>query len=157
MAQWIRHRPTEPGIVGSSPTRITFDCCQRSQHHCCRGSLESCFLGTIPDSLRPCARMTRTNREVYQVFFWKSEAEEAAGSSDFFAPYRIPFGSSDKIGTIQRRLAWPLRKDDTHKSRSVPSFFGRKQKKQQEVLIFSHQESDSWNDTEKISMAPAQG
>ena len=23
-------------------------------------------------------------------------------------------GSSDKIGTIQRRLAWPLRKDDTH-------------------------------------------
>ena len=32
-------------------------------------------------------------------------------------------GSSDKIGTIQRRLAWPLRKDDTHKSRSVPSFF----------------------------------
>ena len=28
-------------------------------------------------------------------------------------------GSSVKIGTIQRRLAWPLRKDDTHKSRSV--------------------------------------
>ena len=27
--------------------------------------------------------------------------------------------SSDKSGTIQRRLAWPLRKDDTHKSRSV--------------------------------------
>ena len=22
VAQWIRHRPTEPGIVGSSPTRI---------------------------------------------------------------------------------------------------------------------------------------
>ena len=32
-------------------------------------------------------------------------------------------GSSDTIGTIQRRLAWPLRKDDTHKSRSVPSFW----------------------------------
>ena len=32
-------------------------------------------------------------------------------------------GSSDKIGTIQRRLAWPLRKDDTHKSRSVHNFF----------------------------------
>ena len=31
-------------------------------------------------------------------------------------------GSSDKIGAIQRRLAWPLRKDDTHKSKSVPSF-----------------------------------
>ena len=32
-------------------------------------------------------------------------------------------GSSVKIGTIQRRLAWPLRKDDTHKSRSVTQFF----------------------------------
>ena len=31
-------------------------------------------------------------------------------------------GSSVKIGTIQRRLAWPLRKDDTHKSRSVTNF-----------------------------------
>ena len=28
-------------------------------------------------------------------------------------------GSSVKIGTVQRRLAWPLRKDHTHKSRSV--------------------------------------
>lgn len=25
--------------------------------------------------------------------------------------------------TIQRRLAWPLRKDDTHKSRNGPNFF----------------------------------
>ena len=32
-------------------------------------------------------------------------------------------GSSVKIGTIQRRLAWPLRKDDTHKSRSVTNFY----------------------------------
>ena len=31
-------------------------------------------------------------------------------------------GSFVKIGTIQRRLAWPLRKDDTHKSRSANSF-----------------------------------
>ena len=31
--------------------------------------------------------------------------------------------SSVKIGMIQRRLAWPLRKDDTHKSRSVNNFF----------------------------------
>ena len=28
-------------------------------------------------------------------------------------------GSSVTIGTIQRILAWPLCKDDTHKSRSV--------------------------------------
>ena len=34
-----------------------------------------------------------------------------------------PRRSSDKIGTIQRRLAWPLRKDDTHKSRRVTKFF----------------------------------
>ena len=27
-----------------------------------------------------------------------------------------PSRTSDKIGTVQRRLAWPLRKDDTHKS-----------------------------------------
>ena len=31
-------------------------------------------------------------------------------------------GSSLNIGTRQRRLAWPLRKEDTHKSRSVNSF-----------------------------------
>ena len=32
------------------------------------------------------------------------------------------WGTSDKIGTIQRRLAWPLRKDDTHKLRRVDYF-----------------------------------
>ena len=32
-------------------------------------------------------------------------------------------GTSVKIGTIQRRLAWPLRKDDTHKSRNGSKFF----------------------------------
>ena len=31
-------------------------------------------------------------------------------------------GSSVRIGTIQRRLAWPLLKDDTHKSRSVNNY-----------------------------------
>ena len=35
-------------------------------------------------------------------------------------------GSSVKIGTIQRRLAWPLRKDDTHKLRSDTSFFAHR-------------------------------
>ena len=39
--------------------------------------------------------------------------------ADFLGSLR---GSSVKIGTIQRRLAWPLRKDDTHKSRSVNNF-----------------------------------
>ena len=34
------------------------------------------------------------------------------------------WGSSVEVGTTQRRLAWPLRKDDTHTSRSVSNFFG---------------------------------
>ena len=34
----------------------------------------------------------------------------------FLNPLR---GSSVNIGAIQRRLAWPLRKDDAHKSRSA--------------------------------------
>ena len=33
------------------------------------------------------------------------------------------FGTTVKIGKIQRRLAWPLRKDDTHKSRNGSKFF----------------------------------
>jgi hypothetical protein len=41
--------------------------------------------------------------------------------------------SYDKIGTIQRRLAWPLRKDDTHKSRTYHFFalfsLGKKKEK----------------------------
>ena len=32
-------------------------------------------------------------------------------------------GSSVKIGTMQRILAWPLRKDDTHTSRSANGFY----------------------------------
>ncbi|WJX18380.1 hypothetical protein P8452_08181 [Trifolium repens] len=35
----------------------------------------------------------------------------------------VPSGTSDKIGTIQRRLAWPPCKDDTHKSRNGPKKF----------------------------------
>ena len=37
--------------------------------------------------------------------------------------FRLMPISSVKIGTIQRRLAWPLREDDTHKSRSVIIIF----------------------------------
>ena len=37
--------------------------------------------------------------------------------------FMMYFGTFDKLGTIQRRLAWPLRKDDTHKSRNGPNFF----------------------------------
>ena len=37
-------------------------------------------------------------------------------------------GSSVELGAIQRRLAWPLRKDDTHKSRSVNDFYALRAK-----------------------------
>ena len=47
-------------------------------------------------------------------------APELLGKDDKLDSLR---GSSVKIGTIQRRLAWPLRKDDTHKSRRVTKFF----------------------------------
>jgi len=46
-----------------------------------------------------------------EVYIWKTNTR------------LVPSGTSDKIGTIQRRLAWPLRKDDTHKSRNGPNFF----------------------------------
>ena len=44
-------------------------------------------------------------------------------SSIFASTSWILFGDHPiKIKPTQRRLAWPLRKDDTHKSRSVPIF-----------------------------------
>ena len=52
-----------------------------------------------------------------QVRLWKLQAESATRH-----PILIPDslrGSSAKIGTVQRILAWPLRKDDARKSRSV--------------------------------------
>ena len=50
-------------------------------------------------------------------------ARRAKMSAIFILFLDSPRRSSDKIGTIQRRLAWPLRKDDTHKSRRVTKFF----------------------------------
>lgn len=49
----------------------------------------------------------------------------AANSSGRYPMPKIFVSSetSDKIGTIQRRLAWPLRKNDTHKSKNSPIFF----------------------------------
>ena len=35
VAQWIRHRPTEPGIAGSSPAGVMFVWPGHSSHHCC--------------------------------------------------------------------------------------------------------------------------
>uniref|UniRef100_A0A7N0TLG5 Uncharacterized protein n=1 Tax=Kalanchoe fedtschenkoi TaxID=63787 RepID=A0A7N0TLG5_KALFE len=55
----------------------------------------------------------------YQIQF--SGSISAPGS--LLTVSNAPSGTSDKIGTIQRRLAWPLRKYDTHKSRNGPNFF----------------------------------
>ena len=51
----------------------------------------------------------------------RSNTKRKAVKTDTKTILRLNFlrGSSFNIGTIQRRLAWPLRKDDTHKSRSV--------------------------------------
>ena len=68
-------------------------------------------------------------------------------------------GSSVKIGTIQRRLAWPLRKDDKHKSRSVHQLIHMSLDFQclGKLLFLSRIiRRQIWND-ERISMAPAQG
>ena len=44
-------------------------------------------------------------------------------------------GSSVKIGTIQSILARPLRKDDTHKSRSVDKQTSKTTKQRQDVSL----------------------
>ena len=54
-----------------------------------------------------------------QLSWVRENAATTWGEMPFLDSLR---GSSVKIGTIQRRLAWPLRKDDTHKSRSVTNF-----------------------------------
>ena len=53
-----------------------------------------------------------------------------------------PRRSSDKIGTIQRRLAWPLRKDGTHKSRRV------------DYVLFRHQGPAARGELRQSASAP---
>jgi hypothetical protein len=50
----------------------------------------------------------------------------------FFSLSGVKAVSYDKIGTIQRRLAWPLRKDDTHKSRTYHFFVYLKAKQEKQ-------------------------
>ena len=56
--------------------------------------------------------------------------------SEVYRLQSVPSGTSDKIGTIQRRLAWPLRKDDTHKSRNGPNFFPKIRNKASSFFFF---------------------
>ena len=57
----------------------------------------------------------RNNKQRHSAFH-SNNAADAARRATVGDSLR---GSSVNIGTIQRRLAWPLRKDDTHTSRSV--------------------------------------
>ena len=70
------------------------------------------------------------------------------------------WGSSVKIGR-QRRLAWPLRKDDMHTSRSVTKVFLLAFRSCPRVLrllgLPSRIIRQNWDVTEKICTAPAQG
>lgn len=80
--------------------------------------------------LRSCASWAVAGLPLRQAL--SLAAGVASKGASGLAPGRLPRplpsssdslrGSSVKIGTIQRRLAWPLRKDDTHKSRSVNDF-----------------------------------
>ena len=74
----------------------------------------------------PLRVLTAFSPGFYPAEIWSPSAGKSADLSYHVQLYtldplrRFP---SVKIGTIQRRLAWPLRKDDTHKSRSVTNFF----------------------------------
>ena len=48
--------------------------------------------------------------------------DEKAAETRFSGRWIPLRGASGKIGRVQRRLAWPPRKDDTHKSRVVNNF-----------------------------------
>ena len=54
---------------------------------------------------------------------WKSGLQGWLKSNFVLSYSDSPRRSSVKIGTIQRRLAWPLRKDGTLNSRRVTKFF----------------------------------
>ena len=77
---------------------------------------------------RPQVRFIRAGKEnkPLQGLFDPSDPDQLLVHRTF-ANWCISSGvktvSYDKIGTIQRRLAWPLRKDDTHKSRTYHFFF----------------------------------
>ncbi|RID62410.1 hypothetical protein BRARA_E01486 [Brassica rapa] len=97
-------------------------------------------MGQAPSLLRILLASSVPSHDV-KVIVSSSQAQQRVFVSLLFIPHRlskklelslytdgvtkviVPSGTSDKIGTIQRRLAWPLRKDDTHKSRNGPNFF----------------------------------
>ena len=88
----LGHKPKQKYVAVLVVGRTTVDT-GRTILATCRGSVSHCIYG-------PCSSQQTLNNRCLDSLR----------------------GSSVKIGTIQRRLAWPLRKDDTHKSRSVNIF-----------------------------------
>ena len=94
----------------------------------------SCKQGTPDGTVGRCCshlgpksrlgRRTASKRSRYKLQKSNSEKQPITGSSQMRAVYSHTVNpctrlrTYDKFGTIQRRLAWPLRKDDTHKSRN---------------------------------------
>ena len=99
-----------PAVVGHWARMRSSDLC------CVQGApLHSSFL------LLQCAPLPRSTL----LLLWKLDTSSSCsiacvptGPASLCVTDSVR-GSSVKIGTIQRRLAWPLRKDDMHKSRSV--------------------------------------
>ena len=108
--QNIKKRTAQTLIASERRTK------QRASH---RRLKCACVLGKalMSSAIPLCASEERTNNICLAICEIDRGDSIGVKSSDSLR------GSSVKIGTIQRRLAWPLRKDDTHKSRSVNNFF----------------------------------
>ena len=100
---WRLFRRTARGTRGQSISRATPEASRRLARH-------QAPLGEIPKALPSLGRL-RVEGTARQ----RPEIASLSPTCDLDSLR----GSSIKLGTMQRRLAWPLRKDDTHKSRSV--------------------------------------
>eukprot|EP00964_Phaeocystis_antarctica_P097170 scaffold63338_cov63-Phaeocystis_antarctica.AAC.4 len=102
--------------VGSRPA-----CGRRGEHEQRRGRVG----GPARGSMRPAARAGRGLRAT-RFALPRADATRRPQSPESSNKYEaVAYNSgpallaSTKLGTIQRRLAWPLRKDDTHNSRRI--------------------------------------
>ena len=118
-----KHKVTSSILVGGFPVVVTI------QGRWSRGMiLPSGGRGRGFDSrTAPLVLNFRFHLFIYFFFcrnnnFWYNWAVEILLFRKLSEPRKR---SSAKIGTIQRRLAWPLRKDDTHKSRMYHFCFWR--------------------------------
>ena len=89
----------------------------------------------VCDSCLSCIRTKNVIPGVYSMQIPKTVISYYFSLSSIYTPWMISlvyllFGSTYiKIGTIQRRLAWPLRKDDTQIREAFYIFFNKKRKR----------------------------